>query len=286
MTQLSLAARRDWKLVDAAVAKAEGPAGTAALRDPWRLALLKIDLAIASPRPRPRRTQKPLAENGKKLAEEAEKTYPDSPDLLQAVALLYQRLGYPADADRALAAFEAKAGSLAASLARARVLALRGQYDEACKLLEDAIHASPAEARPALQARNRPPPPRSRRSPAAKQGLDELADSAIADVGLIARLCERAAERKELRHRRKMGETAPPARGRRRRPVRRSTAARLLATSQGGQSPQLAEAERLHQELLAPAGMGPHACPRRHGLRAAASSPTGRRRLQRPSSSA
>ncbi|MGI6415831.1 MAG: tetratricopeptide repeat protein [Thermoguttaceae bacterium] len=252
MTQLSLpAARRDWKLVDAAVAKAEGPAGTAALRDPWRLALLKIDLAIARAQASPETDAKALAENGKKLAEEAEKTHPDSPDLLQAVALLYQRLGYPADADRALAALEAKAGSLAASLARARVLALRGQYDEACKLLEDAIHASPAEARPALQREIVRLRLDQGASPAAKKGLDELAESAITDIGLLARLCERALSEKNFATAEKWEKRLHQLEGAEGGQWRYYRAARLLATSQGGQSPQLAEAERLHQELLA-----------------------------------
>lgn len=251
MHQLSLAAaRRDWQGVDAAVAKAEGPAGTAALREPWRLALLKIDLAMARAQASPEVDAKTLAENGKKLVEEAEQAHPDSPDLLRTVAMLYQRLGYPDDADRVLAALEAKVGSLATSKARARVLALRGQYDEACRLLEQAIQAAPAEARPALQGEivrlrlDQGP------SPAANQGLDQLADSAITDLGLIGRLCERALSEKNYATAEKWEKRLRQLEGEEGGQWRYYRAARLLAISQAGQSPQVAEAERLYRELL------------------------------------
>jgi Flp pilus assembly protein TadD len=133
---------RVWSRLDQAASSAQQRANDATLPDPWRIDLLLADCALAR--------EDGLQSAGERQAEaltllrQAEAKYPATSALLEALPLLYQRLGASADADRCceqLAKLEG--GASKATLLEVRLLTLRGDHKAAEQALLKATQ-SPA----------------------------------------------------------------------------------------------------------------------------------------------
>lgn len=135
---------RVWGRFEQAIGNVSKRIDDGAFDEPWRVDLLQADYWLAST------FGSKSSEEGQKKAldvlRNAESKYPKVSAFWQAIPLIYQRLGQPADADRSLNHFSAlpKVG-LKASLIRARLLMLRGQYDLAEQALQSAGKDDPIE---------------------------------------------------------------------------------------------------------------------------------------------
>ncbi len=247
MTQLLLpAAQRVWEPVDEALAQVESPG----LNKPWQVELLKIDLEMARQPTVADQDQEARRKRICDLVRETEHRYPDAAELLQTVALSYERLGFPADADRVLESLHKQAGDSAVyAIAKARLYGARKQYDEACKFLQEAADAAPAGVRPELQREIVRLRLDEGKANFAEGGL-ALSESVVADIPLMSRLCEQALGKNDFAAAERWENRLRDLEGPNGSQWRYYRAARLLATSQGTDGPPFVEAVELHRQLL------------------------------------
>jgi len=127
-------AQRDWTQFERALAAANKAPQTGNQKELWRIPLITAEAAMLRGA-----ESGNLAEARRSAAQvlrDAEKQYPPSGEFLAALVPLYQQLGCPEDADRAVAALESVSGETdRATLVKARLLVARRQFDEARKLL-------------------------------------------------------------------------------------------------------------------------------------------------------
>ena len=127
-------AQRDWTQFDRALAAASKAPHTGNQKELWRIPLITAEAAVlrgaeAGNLAEARRT-------AAQILRDAEKQYPPGGDFLAALVPLYQQLGCPDDADRAMAALEQVSGETdRATLVKSRLLVARRQFDEARQLL-------------------------------------------------------------------------------------------------------------------------------------------------------
>lgn len=141
------AAERDWRLFKRDLNKVKWVAEAGELEQPWRAALLEADYLAASTDP---------PEEGRQAAvnvlRTVEESHRDVEELLDGLALLYERLGAAEDADRALSRYEALASDATKpKLQRARLLVRRQEFARAEELLRALSEQTDGE--PARQAR-------------------------------------------------------------------------------------------------------------------------------------
>jgi cellulose synthase operon protein C len=140
---------RDWKPFEMALAAAK-KASTKPQADSWQLSLLEAEYLAA------RAKEKNQAEQGRRDAldalRRAEKDFPQAAGLMERAVSLYERLGSPEDADRALEQFEKLADKPAQSwLLRSRLCVWRKQYDKALQAVNAGLKKLPAEDQTALR---------------------------------------------------------------------------------------------------------------------------------------
>ncbi len=146
---------RDWRPFNEALAEAKKAQEKKPPADPWRLALLEAEYLVARGEEKGQPAQG--IRDAVALYHAAEREHPDAPGLLLALAVAYQRLDQPADADRIVQRLEGMKGQAeAACLLRARLAAGRKQYDEARKVLTQGLETLTEEAASCPAARTRP----------------------------------------------------------------------------------------------------------------------------------
>lgn len=130
---------RNWTEFQQALQRAKARWKEEGRDDGWRIALVEAEYQ------RVRAIERGVVERQQEAREvlaAAEAEYPESPELAQRAALFYERLGFSAEADRALQKHEKLAGqTVSLHLLRARLLTLRNQFDQARKVLHDVLHA-------------------------------------------------------------------------------------------------------------------------------------------------
>jgi len=151
-------AQRAWGSFETALEELKKPERAARLPEAWRLAILEAQYLVATSKEdraddEALATSDPKLQQAKQLLDQAQKDFSDSTALLQSLVSFYELIGYPKDADRALAEYEKhleKPG--AACLLRSMLLTRRRQYEEARKVLQDGMEQLSAQARPAIEA--------------------------------------------------------------------------------------------------------------------------------------
>ena len=181
--------RRNWNKYDVAFRKA-----TEASSRSWKLQLLAARQVIGSRGP-----------SGDAVAAEylaaAEAMAPDDPTLWLRLVVLYEGLGRSADADRALSRHAKIAGNPGShKLLRSRLLRMRGEHDEALRLVEGAT-SSAEEVSPQQRAEFLWDTVRSHMSAenydAAKNTLDQLHELRPYDIRVMCSLAELALRAKD-----------------------------------------------------------------------------------------
>lgn len=127
-------AQRDWAQFDRAMAEAAKAPSTAAQKEPWRISLVAAEATLLRGAEAGELTDARRA--AAQILRDAEKQYSQSAELLASLVPLYQQLGCPEDADRAMTALEEVPGETdRAAVVKARLLAARGQFDQARQVI-------------------------------------------------------------------------------------------------------------------------------------------------------
>jgi len=235
--------QRNWQRFSQVLAQVKAPERKGKLNDPWRLDLLEADYQLA-------RGLESGPGNAKGLLLAAEKAYPDSPELLRALVLAYQRLGSATDADRALASFEGIADDPAAPcLLRSELCLLRNQSDQARQALEEGLETLPPEAHPALRQALFQLSLGEGDLDSARQQLLRLHKTAPSDVGLMSQLAAMAFEKGNLAEVETWEKALQDAEGQDGSIWRYFRARRLLQQAEDAGDPRLTEAAQLQDEI-------------------------------------
>ncbi len=138
--------QRNWQPFRKALAEAAAAAGKHSLPDPWRLDVLQAGALLAGARTS--RPTKPAARPWNCCGPLKTKI-PRPPALLQALPLVFERCGCPADADRALAKLGKLPGqAFPAMLCRFQLCMLRKQYAQARDTLQAGLKSLPSQQFP------------------------------------------------------------------------------------------------------------------------------------------
>ena len=167
-------------------------------RDPWRLNLLaaELDVLVSEHQGKPKAE---IAGDAAKQLQQAEKAFPDSEPLLQSLVFFYEGLGLPADADRALEQLEKVSKKSATSyLVRARLHAMRKEFDKASQVLDAGLKTLPKDASKPLRAALAQFYLAQGKVPEARKELRVLFDQDRANLGLARQLAELALEGGDL----------------------------------------------------------------------------------------
>lgn len=233
-------AERNWEELHAMLSKPPE-----ALRRSWQLKLLESDYILA-------RGGEKASETALRFLAAAEKLHPDAPDLYQKLTLIYQRLGKPEEADRALKKLGLlDAGSLRYSLVNAELLTLRGDFAAAEKLLRDAMQPL-AEAQQAplrytlfrlyLQRGD---------AVAARKELEGLQKQLPEDANLVYQLAELTLEMADFEGVKRWADELKKLDGEDSERWRYFAAERLVNLSKDDKDPQLAQATDLQKHIEA-----------------------------------
>lgn len=135
---------RVWGRFELAIEGARSEINDGSLEEPWRLLLLRVDGEIE------KYTYSATPEDGHKRAVEilgeGEKEYPETLAFWQTLPVLYQQLGQPANADQVIDRLRSLPDSeFTASIAHARLLNLRKDFDEAERVLAATRTDQPTE---------------------------------------------------------------------------------------------------------------------------------------------
>lgn len=141
---------RDWRAFDAALADLRSPKTATRLREPWRVGLLEASGMVA--RSANQEKREPLLHTAAELCRSAERQFPDSRGLLEALPLAYEQAGCPKDADRVIEKLERQSDAAAVAwLMRARVQLHRKNYDQARETLTAALQRLPPGSHPIVE---------------------------------------------------------------------------------------------------------------------------------------
>jgi tetratricopeptide (TPR) repeat protein len=249
--------RRDWQPFCKELAEAERAAQTQPVTGPWRLRLIRAG-ALA---------QGVMAESVDKSRVEAAKLlhgieadYPPSPALLRSLALAFEQVGCPADADRVAARIGKMPDQAFSSLlCRFRLCLLRKRFSEAREILQAALKDVPAERfwiRYALCDVSAA----EGRVERASQELTQLHEEFPKSQPVVRRLAEIAWEQGKTNELLRWEESLQKLEGPDGFYWRYSRARRLLAATRNVKDKQFQEAEKLVDELqtLRPSCPGVH----------------------------
>jgi len=213
---------------------------------PWRLRLLEADYTLARAEERQNRAEgirEALA-----ILRELEEQYAESPELVRRLAVAYQRFDANEDADRLLAKMDHD--SVAACLLRSRIYQLRKQYDEASRVLNEALETFPPDQRvPLRHALGQLNLARGRVDEARRE-LAELHQADPTNVGLMQQLAEQALRAEDWADAKHWEEKLRDLEGEDGIVWRYCRARRLLGQSNSIHDPQFQEAAELQVKIL------------------------------------
>lgn len=141
---------RSWSRFDDAISSLERFRGDSQPPEHWRLAFIKADSLVV----KAKATQDPGTgiQVAKDVLRSAEQDFSKVVDFWSQLALSYEHLGMPADADRALNVLRTLSGkSIEESITTSRLATLRKNYKEAIAVLENATKSLSPAHRPKIQ---------------------------------------------------------------------------------------------------------------------------------------
>lgn len=238
---------RDWGPFEEALEAARTPKGNDLLPNPGGVAILEARyLAL-------RGEEQKAAEphrDARDLLRTAEDAYSGSAAFLRRLALSYEQLGYPADADRVLAKHDAvAAGSPASYLLRAQLYAARADYARARDALQAGLKQLPGTYHAILRQRLAQISLQKGDYDEARRILESLRERNPSDIMVLGQLADIAllnGRLEELERRERELRALEGSAGSYWRYYR---ARRLLAVAKTAKDPAFMEADRLQQEI-------------------------------------
>ncbi len=184
------------------------------------------------------------------LLDRAEHSHSDNESCLRAVAEVYQKIGKPAEADRALESAQ-KVGddSVALLFTRAEILANRSQESEATTLLQSALATRPEPDRSAIQQRLVQMLLRQGKLDEGRKMLAELATQHPENVQWMEELADLALDARDLTDAERWEQKIHLLEGDQGSIWRYYRARRLLLTTGTNAKQAIAEAQQLAEEL-------------------------------------
>ena len=194
-------AARNWDSFDKALAEAktlrDQEKGKKPSADAWRLNLLEANYLTARAEEAGQREK--ANRDALALCRGAEREYPDAVALLPPLAIAYEHLDKPADADRILKRVEAdKDQAATACLLSAQLCLLRKHPEQARKVLTAGLATLPKQARPALRQELVQLALSEGRLDLAREQIVALPEAEPANLGLLTQLAEMAFETGKL----------------------------------------------------------------------------------------
>ncbi|MBN1588463.1 MAG: tetratricopeptide repeat protein [Pirellulales bacterium] len=190
--------KRDWEPFNKALAKAKDRAQQTRLPAAWRINLLEIDYLVASSEEKGKRAEALL--RAKELLHQLENQHSDSAALLGQLVSMYERFGFTADADRAIAQLTAKSKNpVLPVLLHSKVLSSRKQYKQAREVLEKGLETLPPKVHTALRRRLVELSLEEGHIESSQAQLSRLLETDPTNVALVQQLAERAFELHNLK---------------------------------------------------------------------------------------
>ena len=240
---------RNWEEPRKALRQATELAKKNPPRDPWRLNLVAAELDVRLGE-HEGKAKAEVARDVAKQLQQAEKAFPDSEPLLQSLVSFYEGLGLPADADRIVEQLDkVSKKSVNSYLVRARLLAIRKEFDKAAQVLDAGLKTLPKDASKPLREALAQLYLAQGKLPEARKELRELFDQDRANLNLARQLAELALAGGDLADLQHWEDVLRGVEGDDGASWRYFKAHRLLQQAKDAKDPLLKEAEDLQGEL-------------------------------------
>ncbi len=242
---------QNWDDFNEALAKTKNLADKEkALTGAWRINLLEADYTAL--RARGSKEPEQGIQKARQLLRDVEGKHPDSRDLIQALVLAYERLGFPEDADGALDKFTRLAGGSAVPyVLRSSLYSRREQYEEAREVLGKALKTLPEGQHRALRFGLVQIDLAQGQIEEAQRKLLRLQKEEPQNPTIVLQLVELAFQLQDLSQVERWEKRLLELEGPDGLQWRYCKARRLLAQAKGTTDPGFAEAERLLSEIQA-----------------------------------
>jgi len=239
---------RDWGAFDRELSAIKTLIRSQPLKNAWRVKLLEADRIVVFGAERGQ-VERACFEARERLRD-AEEEFPDAPQLLRILVNAYDRIGYPADADRVLTKLNASAGqTVEACLLRAGLHTRRKEFEKARRVLRTAVQNLPPKTHVQLQYGLARVSLAEGDTEQAYQELARLHEAAPANARLVQQLTELSFELRDLEAAQRWEGKLRELEGPDGSVWSYYRARRFLAQTADVQHPRFAEAETLHAQL-------------------------------------
>jgi tetratricopeptide (TPR) repeat protein len=220
----------------------------ASLAEPWQADLLEVSYLQATGDEKAEAQEK--ARQVRDRLREAEKENPKSEELKQTLVLVYEQLGFPEDANRALAELEKLAPQSPAScVLRATLHSRRAEYEDARRELEQGLKTLPPTAHAAIQVALVQLSLDQGQLGEAEDRLGQLHEKFPTNVTFVRQLADLAMERNDAQELERWEKKLRELEGPEGSYWRVCRAQRLLALSRNAEDPRFIEASELQAEI-------------------------------------
>jgi tetratricopeptide (TPR) repeat protein len=180
---------RVWQRFDQVVREARLRIGDESLAEPWRLDLLYVDYLFL--KASGKNSSEFKSEEAVAILKQLEAQYADKAEMWLILPNIYQRLGLIEEADRCCEVIaKSEKNKPLAPLVKARVLALRQDFDQAEKVLVEALKQANADRLPTLQRELVNVRISRRDLPGARQVLAPLLKQSPLDLPLLRQMAD------------------------------------------------------------------------------------------------
>jgi tetratricopeptide (TPR) repeat protein len=234
---------RDWRPFRAAYERAKGAGGSWQLR--WMAAMYQATQDDTDGEKQKESRAKAVA-----ILRDGEKIHPNEREYWARLVRTYERLGQPADADRALARYrELETNSIGSISLEVQLLAMRGRFDAAETRLARALAEEPERTHLALRYQQMVLAFESRREDVGRERLKELLRLEPANVRLLRQATEIALEAGDMAEVERLAASLESVEGRSGAISKTVRARKLLLESIAAKTPPPVEVDQLVAEL-------------------------------------
>lgn len=215
------------------------------LRDAWQYKLLQADYVLA-------RAGRAAIDQALPLLQQAEQAHSETPELLQRLVLIYERLGQSAAAERVLKEFARLVGRTERLyLVQAELLNIRGERDQALELLQSGLKRMPTDKHGPLLLGLVQLHLQGGDVPKAHELLTQLHRLHPKNIEVMRELADFAFELRKFEELQHWEQELRKLEGPESTHWRYHRARRLLAQGEGDEETQLAEVLELQQQIVA-----------------------------------